>query len=422
MAIKISGSTIIDDDRNIVNAGVVTATAFSGDGSNLTGVGVGSTGNVSTTGIIDASGYDVSGVTVIDGNRNINAGVGTFTNLNVTPNALTFSPTDESTNVSLTSNIVITYSQLIQKGSGNITLRSDSASGTIIETISVSSGNVTISGSEVTIDPVNVFSVDTIIYVVIDAGAFTSINFTSPTQLLNTYNFRSIPFTLSSVTPTNGATGIAITTNITLAFNNPPTRGTGTITLRSGSASGSILESFDANSSGRISISVNDWILDPTSSLPYNTAIFLVLPNTAINGFAGLNVVGGTTHSFTSRALAPGDASDGGFIICQSAGTRWIIAPSSTEQCLTWYARSGNPGYAQGITGCTGWFLPSLSQMQNPGALCAQFWDAYTTGTYWSNTVINGNSGCSTNIPGGGASMGFGHTQYRTRSMRTVSY
>lgn len=38
MAIKISGSTIIDDSRNIVNAGVVTATSFSGDGANLTGI------------------------------------------------------------------------------------------------------------------------------------------------------------------------------------------------------------------------------------------------------------------------------------------------------------------------------------------------------------------------------------------------
>jgi hypothetical protein len=39
MAIKISNSTIIDDSRNIVNAGIVTATAFFGDGSGLTGAG-----------------------------------------------------------------------------------------------------------------------------------------------------------------------------------------------------------------------------------------------------------------------------------------------------------------------------------------------------------------------------------------------
>jgi len=38
MAIKILNSTIIDDSRNVVNAGVVTATSFSGSGSNLTGI------------------------------------------------------------------------------------------------------------------------------------------------------------------------------------------------------------------------------------------------------------------------------------------------------------------------------------------------------------------------------------------------
>ena len=41
MAIKISGSTIIDDSRNIVSAGVVTATKFCGDGSCLTGISAG---------------------------------------------------------------------------------------------------------------------------------------------------------------------------------------------------------------------------------------------------------------------------------------------------------------------------------------------------------------------------------------------
>ncbi len=39
MAIKISGNTIIDDSRNISNAGIVTATSYYGDGSNLTGIG-----------------------------------------------------------------------------------------------------------------------------------------------------------------------------------------------------------------------------------------------------------------------------------------------------------------------------------------------------------------------------------------------
>ena len=54
MAIKINNITVIDDGKN-VNAGIVTATSFSGDGSSLTGIGIGTTSNINTTGIITAS-------------------------------------------------------------------------------------------------------------------------------------------------------------------------------------------------------------------------------------------------------------------------------------------------------------------------------------------------------------------------------
>ena len=36
MAIKISGTTVIDNSQNITNAGIVTATSFTGDGAQLT--------------------------------------------------------------------------------------------------------------------------------------------------------------------------------------------------------------------------------------------------------------------------------------------------------------------------------------------------------------------------------------------------
>ena len=39
MAIKVSGTTVIDDSRNINNVGVITATSFVGNGSGLTGAG-----------------------------------------------------------------------------------------------------------------------------------------------------------------------------------------------------------------------------------------------------------------------------------------------------------------------------------------------------------------------------------------------
>ena len=46
MAIKISGTTVIDNSRNGTNLGIVTATSFVGDGTNLTGVA--STENIIT--------------------------------------------------------------------------------------------------------------------------------------------------------------------------------------------------------------------------------------------------------------------------------------------------------------------------------------------------------------------------------------
>ena len=45
MAIKISGSTIIDDSRNVVSAGIVTATSFSGSGADLTALNASNLGS-----------------------------------------------------------------------------------------------------------------------------------------------------------------------------------------------------------------------------------------------------------------------------------------------------------------------------------------------------------------------------------------
>jgi hypothetical protein len=42
---------------------------------------------------------------------------------------------------------------------------------------------------------------------------------------------------------------VAVANNVVLTFNETIARGTGTITLRSGSATGTIVESFDAASS-----------------------------------------------------------------------------------------------------------------------------------------------------------------------------
>jgi hypothetical protein len=341
----------------------------------------------------------ISGTTVIDDSRNINAGIGTFTRLDVPPVPITFSPAIGATGVSLNSNIIITFNVGVTKGTGNITLRSNSAGGTAFSTIGVSSSSVTISGGAVTIDPPANIGTGTTTFVVVDAGAFSGLTTTSINALINTYSFTTTSFALSSINPANAATNVAISTNITLTFTQVPVRGTGTIELRSGSTSGSVIESFNAASSGRISISGNDWILNPTSNLGFSTSIHTIIPSTAITGYVGLNTADADTHSFTTVALNLGDSYEGGFLICKASPLRWVVSPRSAEVSRTWYLRNDANTRAQSVSGCTGWFVPTRPQIQNPGYCCRSFWGpspCYSSSIYWSST--EGNASCAYNV------------------------
>jgi len=367
----------------------------------------------------------IGGTTVIDNSRNLNVGIATFTRLDVPPTPLTFSPAIGATNVALASNIVITFNQLIQKGTGNITLRSGSAGGTAFSTIGVSSSSVTISAGEVTIDPPSPIGSATTTFVVVDAGAFTGFTTTSVNALINTYSFTTVNFTFSSINPANGATNVGIDTNITLSFTgSAPVRGTGTITLRSGSTSGSVIETFDAASSGQISISGNDWILDPTSNLGFATSIHTIIPSTAIVGYVGLNTTGADTHSFTTD-LPLGSSFEGGFLICKAAPLRWVVSPRSAEVSRTWYNRNDANTTAQSVSGCTGWFVPTVSQLQNPGYCCRSFWGpspCYSLFTYWSSSELGSQPGACVNFGGGGVCRSYKTFSWCVRSFRCVTY
>ena len=332
----------------------------------------------------------IGGTTVIDNSRNLNVGIATFTRLDVPPVPITFSPAIGATGVSLSSNIIITFNQQITKGTGNITLRSNSAGGTAFSTIGVSSSSVTISGGAVTIDPPSNIGLGVTTFVVVDAGAFSGFTTTSINALINTYSFTTIPLTLSSINPANGATSVGIDPNVTLTFTgSAPVRGTGTITLMSGSTSGSVIETFDAASSGRISISGNDWILAPTSNLGFFTSIHTIIPSTAIQNYVGLNTAGADTHSFTTVAINLGDSYEGGFLICKESPLRWVVSPRSAEVSRTWYLREDANTTAQSASGCTGWFIPTCAQLLNPGYCCRSFWGpspCFSSARYWSST------------------------------------
>ena len=366
----------------------------------------------------------VSGVNVIDNERNLNVGVLTATSLDVPPQVITFSPTDGSSDVSLTSNIVITFNNDVEKGSGNITLREGSASGTIIETIAVSSGSVSISGGAVTINPSD-FPTGKDIYVVVDAGAFTTTLLGSSNDLIDTYNFTTGPITTSSFSPSDGATGQSVSTNIVITFSENITKGSGNITLRASSASGTVRQTIDVTS-GAVSVSGTQATINPPSDLQYLEDTYVVVDAGCFRNADG-DVASGNaiinTYNFTTESDVPplGSSHEGGLLICCSSGNLWIVAPVSTEVRRSWYSRSDTLHYTQSY-GCPGWFVPARNQLLNPGYTCNTHWDSYKNSTYWTDTEQNSGVAYLVNMCHGGNFGSLKNAIDYVRAFRCVSY
>lgn len=126
------------------------------------------------------------------------------------PTVAAFNPADGATNVGIASNIVVTFSESIQFGSGAIVLKTDSGA-TVATYIVGSSGNLTISGSTLTINPASDLSFNTGYKVEFESGTIndlagngfvgtTSYNFTtadSTTTVDLTYAGTDGPDTIS---------------------------------------------------------------------------------------------------------------------------------------------------------------------------------------------------------------------------------
>ena len=123
---------------------------------------------------------------------------------------------------------------------------------------------------------------------------------------------REVP-TVTSFNPTDGATAVAIASNINITFSEAILRGTGFITLHSGSAAGATVESFDAATSNLLSISGNTLTINPTADLSNNTHYFVTFAAGTVKdlastfkGFGGISYTGTTTYNFTTAVATNG--------------------------------------------------------------------------------------------------------------------
>ena len=111
-------------------------------------------------------------------------------NPDLTPPTVTaYSPADNSTNVSISSNLQLTFNESVQKGSGNIVIKQG---GVTTQTINVSDAAVTVSGNTVTINPSD-FNNNAAVNIEIAAGAFRDLannNYAGITST-TTWNFNT---------------------------------------------------------------------------------------------------------------------------------------------------------------------------------------------------------------------------------------
>ena len=110
----------------------------------------------------------------------------------------------------------------------------------------------------------------------------------------------TVPPTVSTYTPTDASTGVTPGSNIVLIFNEAIAKGTGNIQIREGSATGTVVETFNAANSTRLTVSGSTLTIDPTFNLASGTQYFVTFASGSIQDLAGNNYAGTTAYAFTT--------------------------------------------------------------------------------------------------------------------------
>jgi methionine-rich copper-binding protein CopC len=223
------------------------------------------------------------------------------------PSIVGLTPTDGAVGVAIGSDVVLTFSEAVARGTGNIVLKT--SSGLTVETFdSASSQKLTLSGSTLSINPTADLAYSTTYKLDFPAGAVTdlagnSFGGTAP----YTYDFVTAaapPDTTAPLavtfSPADGTTGIAVGSDIVITFNEAIAKGSGNLLLKT--ATGLVVETFDAASSDRLTFSGNSLTINPSADLAYGTSFSLELPPSTVKDLAGNSYGGIATYDFATGA------------------------------------------------------------------------------------------------------------------------
>ena len=279
------------------------------------------------------------------------------------PLVSTYSPTSGATAAAESANIVLTFNESIQKGSGTIEIRSGSATGTVVESFNAATNtaNLTFSGSTLTINPTSDLSSNTHYFVVLPSGSVKDLAGNSYAGT-STYDFTtgdSVAPTVATFSPASGGTGAAESANIVLTFNEAIQKGSGTIEIRSGSATGTIVESFNAaTNTANLTFSGSTLTINPTSNLSSSTHYYVVLPSGSVKDLAGNSYAGTSTYDFTTGdTISPVFSSGATGSVDENAATSTVVytaAATDAGGSTITYSLGGTDASQLSINSATG--------------------------------------------------------------------
>ena len=303
----LSGNFVIKkkDDDSTVESISVSSDNVSGDGTSAISINPSSDliGNTSFYLLIDSATFE-------DVNGNDFSGVSdkttwAFTTLEdvTAPILVSVSPSDNATSVAVETDLTMTFSDNIEAGSGKFRIKK-SSDDSAVHTINASSEYVTGTGTKtITVNPSSNLTAGTGYYVTIDTSAFDDVsgngyagissksawNFTTRTDI-------TAP-TVSSFSPANGATGVALDANLEITFSEVVIISSGKITIMKSSWAGdSVYTEIDVTGTNVSGSETTTITIDPDVNLEASTEYYILVDSGAFTDSDGNNF-GGITSS-----------------------------------------------------------------------------------------------------------------------------
>ncbi|MCB9252692.1 MAG: Ig-like domain-containing protein [Flavobacteriales bacterium] len=251
-------------------------------------------------------------------------------------------PSDNSTGVSISNDLTLTFNENVKKGSGNILIKE---SGTTVQTIDVASGSVSIIGSVVTINPQDL-SYSESVNIEFASGVFLDLanNAFAGISSSTDWNFstedapepdNTAPV-ITQLLPADDATNVLINSDLVITFDEDIKKGTGNILVKE---SGTTVQTIPINSSD---VSINGSVMTiNTADFSFGASENIEMPlgivtDLSDNDFAG--ITNSNTWNFTTQSSPPPTQT----II--AAGSLWKYLDNGSNQGTTWRNTTFNDG------------------------------------------------------------------------------